>query len=345
MLKMIDLFAGIGGIRIAFENNGVKCVASSEIDNNACKTYEMNFGEKPLGDITKIGSNQLPDFDIITAGFPCQPFSLAGLRKGFEDTRGTLFFEVARLIKERKPNAFLLENVEGIVNHNGGKTLEVIEGVLKELGYNFDWKVMNASDFGVPQNRKRWYCVGFKKELNIKFENQDINAKYIYKFPQKKDLNYKVKDIIEKNVDKEYDVSDICKANINKYYEAFANSKRNKEGEVILANEIRPSRCNFRADGISPCLTAKMGTGGNNVPVYVKEMRKLTEKECLRLMGFPKWYKIDKNKSYSYKQIGNSVVVSVVDELAKEMVRVLKEVNKCQEKQEIIGTETKMKLN
>lgn len=325
MLKMIDLFAGIGGIRIAFESNGVKCVMSSEIDKYACDTYFKNFNEMPLGDITLIKPKDLPEFDIIAAGFPCQPFSLGGLRKGFEDTRGTLFFEVARLIKARKPKAFFLENVEGIVNHDGGKTISVIEDTLKGLGYNFQWKVMNASDYGVPQNRKRWYCVGFRNNLKIGFDGQDCKYKKIYAFPQPKELFVKVKDIIDTNVSSEYAVTDTCKQNILAFFGDFKNTKRYDTTNTLLANEIRPSRCNFRCDGISQCLTAKMGTGGNNVPVVVEQMRRLTEKECLRLMGFPEWYVIEKNSMHSYKQIGNSVVVSVISELAKRMVEVLDE--------------------
>ena len=322
--KMIDLFAGIGGIRIAFEENGVKCVKSSEIDKYACKTYITNFGEEPLGDITKIEPEDLPDFDILAGGFPCQPFSLGGLRKGFEDARGTLFFEVARLIKAKKPKAFFLENVEGIVNHDKGKTLETIENILHSLGYNFDWKVMNALDYGTPQNRKRWYCVGFRNELNIGFEGQDDKKyKCYYKFPDKCELKKTVKDIVKDIEDDSYNISPTAQKNINTYLKNFKETQRYNEEQILLANEIRASRCNFRCDGISPCLTAKMGTGGNNVPVYVKQMRKLTEKECLEIMGFPSWYKIDKNCMHTYKQIGNSVVVSIVSILAKEMVRVL----------------------
>ena len=323
MLKMIDLFAGIGGIRIAFEQNGVKCVASSEIDKNACDTYKKNFGEEPLGDITKIEPMDLPEFDIVAGGFPCQPFSLGGLRKGFEDTRGTLFFEVARLIKVRRPKAFFLENVEGIVNHDGGKTLGAIEKTLKELGYHFQWKVMNACDYGTPQNRKRWYCVGFRDDLKIGFADEIGEYEKYYRFPDKCELKYTVDDIVENIKCRDYDVSEICKKNINTYLPLFKATPRYKEDSELLANEIRASRCNFRGDGISPCLTAKMGTGGNNVPVVVKQMRKLTEKECLKIMGFPDWYKIEANSMHSYKQIGNSVVVSIVSELAKEMVRVM----------------------
>jgi len=327
MLKMIDLFAGIGGIRIAFESNGVECVKSSEIDKYACATYKKNFNDMPLGDITKVKADDLPQFDIIAGGFPCQPFSLGGLRKGFEDTRGTLFFEVARLIRERKPAAFFLENVEGLANHDGGNTIKTIENVLHELGYNFEWKVMNACDYGTPQNRKRWYCVGFREDLKIGFENQEGDYEAVYCFPKKCDLKFKVKDIIEDKVDPCYRVTEVCERNIRTYLPDYMERGRRVDGETILANEIRASRCNFRADGISPCLTAKMGTGGNNVPVCVEQMRKLTEKECLRLMGFPEWYQIEKNSMHSYKQIGNSVVVTIISDLAKEMVRVLETVN------------------
>lgn len=324
--KMIDLFAGIGGIRIAFESNGVECVGSSEIDKYACETYEKNFHEKPLGDITKIMPEELPEFDIIAAGFPCQPFSLAGLRKGFEDTRGTLFFEVARLIKAKKPRAFFLENVEGLANHDGGKTIGVIESVLHDLGYNFQWRVMNASDYGTPQNRKRWYCVGFKDNLGIGFEGQKGEFRAIYIFPPKCELKFKVQDVIEQEVSDSYSVSEICRKNINTYVDKYKSSSRYNKNNILIANEIRPSRCNFRSDGISPCLTAKMGTGGNNVPVYVEKMRKLTERECLRLMGFPDWYIISENTMHAYKQIGNSVVVTIISDLAKEMIRVLESV-------------------
>lgn len=323
MIRMIDLFAGIGGIRMAFESNGAKCVASSEIDKYACKTYEDNYGEKPLGDITKISSSELPDFDILGAGFPCQPFSIAGLRKGFEDTRGTLFFEVARILKDKKPKAFLLENVEGIVNHNHGKTLDTIETVLRELGYTFNWKVMNACDYGVPQNRKRWYCIGFHKNTQIGFDHTK-KYKKIFSFPPKKDLGFYIDDILEKRVDKQYDISPICKKNIDKYINSFKDSERYSTDHVLIANEVRASRCHFRCDGISPCLTAKMGTGGNNIPIVVAEKRKLTEKECLRLMGFPEHFTIRNNHMQSYKQIGNSVVVTVVEALAGEMMKVLK---------------------
>lgn len=326
MIKFIDLFSGIGGIRIAFENACAKCVMSCEIDKYAAETYNLNFKEYPRGDITKIDINDIPEFDILAAGFPCQPFSIGGLRKGFEDTRGTLFFEIENIIREKKPKAFFLENVAGLVSHDNKKTIEVIENHLEQLGYTFEWKLMNASDYGIPQNRNRWYCIGFRNDLNVGFENhKSENFNAVFKFPKKRDLLYTIKNIVKDIDDEAYTISPIAKHNINNFIDNYINSPRYKENSnnIIIANEIRASRCGFRSDGISPCLTAKMGTGGNNVPVYVKQMRKLTEKECLKLMGFPENYKIKKNSSHSYKQIGNSVVVPIIQEIATEIIRVL----------------------
>lgn len=325
-LKMIDLFSGIGGIRIAFENHGVECVCSSEIDKYACKTYYNNFHDMPKGDVSKIGKGDIPEFDILAGGFPCQPFSLGGLRKGFEDARGTLFFEVARLLDECKPKAFFLENVQGLVNHDQGKTIATIENILKSLGYTFQWRVMNAKDYGIPQNRSRWYCIGFRNDLKITFENQlDIDSQEsvdsVFHFPPKTDLKIFVDSLLDTNVDKSYKVSSIAMNNIYRYLDAYIANHQTKH--PLLAYEVRASRCSFRNDGISPCLTAKMGTGGNNVPILVSEERKLTERECLRIMGFPEWFNIEKNSSHSYKQLGNSVVVPVISMLAKEMVRLL----------------------
>ncbi len=332
MYKFIDLFAGIGGIRIAFESSGAMCVASSEIDENARKTYYTNFNEYPLGDIKKIEANELPDFDIVAGGFPCQPFSIGGLRKGFDDIRGTLFFEIARIVNEKKPKVIFLENVSGLVSHDGGKTLSVIESTLENIGYSFGWKVMNACDYGIPQNRNRWYCVCFRKDLNIGFKNSqkcsvvDSPVEY-FVFPNKCDLKYTLNDVVLANVPNDYNISDIAEKNINKYFKDFKSSNRYVDSNITIANEIRASRCNFRCDGISPCLTAKMGTGGNNVPVYVAGMRKLTEKECLKIMGFPEWFKISKNSMNSYKQIGNSVVVPIIEDLANKIMKILEGLN------------------
>lgn len=306
-LTFIDLFAGIGGFRIAFESNGCTCVFSSEIDQWACETYKENFNVCPEGDITKISSEKIPDFDILCAGFPCQPFSIGGKRLGFEDTRGTLFFEVARIIKEKKPKAFLLENVKGLVNHDGGRTVSIIEDNLKNLGYTIKSRVLNAREYGIPQNRERWYCIGF--------DNSIINDPNNISFPKKCNLEYNLEDIIKDKVDSSYLISDICRANIQK----FIKLNNIVISPYTLASEIRPSRCQFTKDTYAACLTAKMGTGGNNIPVVVSQNRKLTEGECLRIMGYPENYKIKKGY-HSYKQIGNSIVVPLVTKLAKEIV-------------------------
>jgi DNA (cytosine-5)-methyltransferase 1 len=324
--KIIDLFAGLGGFRLAFEKYDCECVFSSEIDKSACETYKENFGEYPSGDITNLSTDDIPDFDILCAGFPCQPFSIGGRRLGFEDSRGTLFFEVARILKDKKPKAFILENVKGLVNHDNGNTLNTIENILEELGYTFSCKVMNALDYGVPQNRDRWYCVGFKKELKVSFENKELLTNNIFRFPKKKALDSFIEDVIEEKEIEEYKATKRAIENINTHLPKFIEKKGKNDDKLIIVNEIRPSRCSFRNNGTVPCLTAKMGTGGNNVPVIVDYYRKLTEKECLRLMGFPPNYKIKPNHHQSYKQIGNSVVVTVLEELAKNMIQILKKV-------------------
>jgi len=301
-ITFIDLFCGIGGFRLAFEHYGCKCVFSSDIDPYACKTYELNFGENPKNDITKTLAKDIPDFDILCAGFPCQPFSIAGKRLGFEDTRGTLFFDVARIIKAKKPKGFLLENVKGITNHDKGNTIKVIYSTLKDLGYEIKSGVLNAKNYGVPQNRERWYCIGIRKDL----------IKKPISFPKECDLSITLENILEKKTNKEYICSKVCMNNIKKY----VKSKKISLNNVALAYEIRSSRCQFSTNGISPCLTAKMGTGGNNVPVLISQKRRLTEKECLSIMGFPNDYKFYKG-THTYKQIGNSVVVPVLIKLVR----------------------------
>ena len=309
--KFIDLFCGLGGFRLAFEEIGGKCVFSSDIDESVQKTYELNFGEIPYGDITKIETNNIPAHDILCAGFPCQPFSTAGKRLGFEDTRGTLFFDVARILNEKRPASFILENVKGLINHDNGHTLEVILNTLNKIGYDYKHTILNAKDYNVPQNRERWYCVGFRKEYKSKFSN--------FEFPMKEKLIKKLSDIIEQDIDiTDYIVSKACKKNIK----TFIEKKAIDITPQTLAYDIRPSRCHFIKGDISNCLTAKMGTGGSNVAVIVAQNRKLTERECLRIMGFPDNYKIGKGYQI-YKQIGNSVAVPVIYKIARELVKVL----------------------
>lgn len=315
-LKFIDLFCGLGGFRIALEKQNCKCVFSSDIDKAVAKVYETNYGEYPSGDITKIDAKDIPDFDILCGGFPCQSFSIAGKRLGFDDARGTMFFEVARILKEKKPKAFMLENVKGLTNHDGGKTLQTILDILDDLGYEVIYRVINSAEYGIPQSRERWYCVGIRKDLNVNIREKENEI-----FPTEQLLLYSLDDVIDDvNEYKDYTISDIAKSNIEKYLFKV----KDKTSKYTLAYEIRPSRCQFKSNGISPCLTAKMGTGGNNVPVVVELNRKLTEKECLKLMGYPDDYKIGKG-SQAYKQIGNSVIVPILSSIAENLVRIIKE--------------------
>jgi len=307
MLKFIDLFAGIGGFRLAFESVGAKCVFSAEIDKYACNTYKTNFGENPYCDVSELDPIIIPNFDILCAGFPCQPFSIAGERKGFNDTRGTLFFDIARIIKAKRPKAFILENVKGLISHDKGNTLKVIIDILtKELNYNVSYKVLNSADYGVPQNRERIYIVGFK-DKNIKFN-----------FPSPLENRVDLNSILDSDL-KGSEISETAKFNVINNLQNHKKYNEIKNNPLLLAYEIRKSKTTFRYDSIAPTLTAKMGTGGNNVPVLVNQMRKLTTRECLRVQGFPDTFWIEPNKAQSYKQIGNSVSVPVIKSMAQNI--------------------------
>ena len=308
----IDLFSGIGGFRLGLEKNGASCVFSADNDPYCSKVYQENFNEDSFCDITTIDLNSIPDHDILCGGFPCQPFSIGGFRKGFNETRGTLFFDILRILKEKKTKSFILENVKGITSHDNGNTIKIIRKELKALGYNIFEKVLNVSDYGLPQNRERWYCIGFREDLSV----------LSFKFPEKIKLNITLKDIVDKKI-KDHIISDIAyghvKNNIEKYDMKYPDRK-NKD-QYTIVTEARRTRASIRRDGISPCLTAKMGTGGNNVPIIYELKRKLTIKECLKLMGFPSDFIIRDNYSQSYKQIGNSICVDIVEKLSKELIK------------------------
>ncbi len=307
MLKFIDLFSGIGGFRLAFESVGAKCLFSAEIDKYACNTYETNFGDNPYCDVSKLDPTIIPNFDILCAGFPCQPFSIAGERKGFNDTRGTLFFDIARIIKVKQPKAFILENVKGLISHDKGNTLKVIINTLSnELNYNVSYKVLNSADYGVPQNRERIYIIGFK----------DKDIKFNFPLPLKNRVD--LSNILDTNL-KGSEISETAKFNVLNNLQNHKKYNEIKDNPLLLAYEIRKSRTTFRYDSIAPTLTAKMGTGGNNVPVLVNQMRKLTTRECLRVQGFPDTFWIEPNKAQSYKQIGNSVSVPVIQSIAQKI--------------------------
>ena len=301
--KFIDLFAGIGGIRRPFQKLGGTCVFSSEIDKFAKKTYEANWGETPSGDITQINEKDIPDFDILLAGFPCQTFSIAGKREGFADTRGTLFFDVARIIKEKEPQAFLLENVKGLLSHDKGKTFKTILSVLEDdLNYKVYHKVLNAKDFGVPQNRERIIFVGFK-DKSIKFE-----------FPKPFNNSTKVGDILEKNVDEKYTISD----KMWKYQQdrkALQKAKGNGFG-YSLFNENSP---------YTSTISARYYKDGAEIYIEQenKNPRRITPREAARLQGFPDTFKIVVSDNQAYKQFGNSVATKMIEAIAIEMMKSL----------------------
>lgn len=300
--RFIDLFAGIGGIRLGFESVGGHCVFSSEFDEDACKTYEANFGEHPSGDITKIEAKDIPDFDILLGGFPCQAFSIIGKKEGFDnETCGTLFFEIERILKEKMPQAFMLENVRNLTAHDKGKTFSVILTHLEALGYNVYAKVLNALDYGVPQKRERIIIVGFKDDILFSFPEP-------IPVPRRKTL----KDILEKDVDDKYYVKDRIREsrqlrlkdpNYPKPYISHEN----------MAGSITPHP-------YSSCLRA--GASANYI--LINDERRPTEREMLRLQGFPDDFKIVVPYGKIKHQTGNSVAVPVIKAVAEQMIKALK---------------------
>lgn len=306
----IDLFAGIGGIRIPFQELGGNCVFSSEWDSFAQKTYRVNFGELPSGDITKIDENSIPNFDVLLAGFPCQPFSQAGLKKGFSDTRGTLFFDIERIIKSKRPKAFLLENVKQLQGHDRGNTLRVIVEHLKKLNYTVDYKVLRAADFGVPQNRERLYIVGFNKDIF------DLPKNFAFEYPIPPHKKTRLGNILEANVDEKYTISDkLYQGHLRRKKEHLA--KGNGFGFSVF-NENSPYTNTISAryykDGSEILIEQKNG----------KNPRKLTPRECARLQGFPECFIIPVSDTQAYKQFGNSVAVPVVRAIAKQITKTMK---------------------
>ena len=305
--KIIDLFAGIGGIRLGFEQafkSSSIFVFASEIDKFSKITYESNFGDMPSGDITEIETNKIPKFDILLAGFPCQPFSYAGLKKGFDDTRGTLFFEIYRIAKEHKPKVIFLENVKGFKNHDKGNTFRVVKNRLEELGYKVFADVINAKYFGVPQNRERIYIIGFLNN-NIEFE-----------FPKPLNIDVKLKNILETNVDEKYTISD----------KLWAGHQRRKEEHKRKGNGFGYSIFNANSEYTST-ISARYYKDGSEILIEQenKNPRKLTPREAGRLQGFPNSFKIPVSDTQAYRQLGNSVAIPVIEALAKN---IFKEISK-----------------
>jgi DNA (cytosine-5)-methyltransferase 1 len=313
-IKVASLFAGIGGICYGFQQAGANIIWANEIDKYSCDTYRHNFGNSYLieGDIKKIKAEDIPDIDILNGGFPCQAFSIAGYRKGFDDERGNLFFEIERIISVKKPKVVFLENVKNLENHDKGNTYKVIKSKLKNLGYHVTEKVLNTLDYGnLPQNRERIYIVGFLSE----------DAYKKFKFPEPIPLKKNIHDIIDstdKKDDKYYYQN-------SKYYDQLKETMLNKN----TVYQWRRVYCRENKNNVCPTLTANMGTGGHNVPLIIDDydIRKLTPEECVLFQGFPKEFSFPDKMSNSkrYKQAGNSVSVPVIKRIANNILEALKE--------------------
>ncbi|MDR0918089.1 MAG: DNA (cytosine-5-)-methyltransferase [Oscillospiraceae bacterium] len=317
-IKFIDLFCGIGGVRIGMESAGFKCVFSCDISPECQKTYSENFGEMPKGDIKQISEDEIPEFDILCAGFPCQPFSISGKQKGFEDDRGTLFFEICRFIEAKQPKIVFLENVKHLVHHDKGRTLTVILNKLNELGYKTEWKVLNALDYGVPQNRERIIIVANKLKI-FDFSKVDRSKHKI--------LN----DFLDKTGDFEFltpeeytlipnpktqKLSGLC-------FAGYRNKSIRKVGvrpgtEHLSRVHKQPNRI-YSVFGTHPTLPSQETSGRYWILLADNKVRKLTLNECYRIMGFPENFKRPSSVGEQYRQIGNSVCVPMISAIAKEL--------------------------
>ncbi len=298
MFRFIDLFAGIGGIRIPFQELGGRCVFTSEWDKFASQTYKVNFKEIPWGDITNIPAKDIPAHDLLLAGFPCQPFSQAGLKKGFQDTRGTLFFNIAEILNYHRPKAILLENVKRLRSHDSGNTLKVIVRTLEDLGYTIQTRVMNAKDFGLPQNRERIYIVGFL-------------GKTSFAFPEPPKNKTRLGDILEKDVDDKYTISDTLWAGHQR------RLKEHKEKGFGFGYCLFDHNSEYTST-----ISARYYKDGSEILIKQKSKnpRKLTPREAARLQGFPESFIIPVSDGQAYKQFGNSVAVPAIRAIAKAIV-------------------------
>ena len=311
--KFIDLFAGIGGIRLAYQNLGGKCVFTSEWNKFSKVTYEANFGKVPFGDITQISETEIPDHDVLLAGFPCQPFSIAGVSKknalgrahGFlDETQGTLFFDIARILKHKRPGAFMLENVKNLVSHDKGNTFKVIKNTLEELEYNIYFKVLDGKHF-VPQHRERIIIVGFDKH---KFKGKEK-----FEFPELPEPTAKIKTILDDKVDPKYTLSD----KLWNYLQGYA-AKHKEKGNGFGFGLVD-------LDGISRTISARYYKDGAEIliPQEGKNPRRLTPREAARLQGFPDKFVIPVSDNQAYKQFGNSVTVPLMQAVGKNVVKEL----------------------
>jgi len=295
-LKIVDLFAGVGGIRLGFEQAfpGIECVFTSEINKYPQLTYTANFGGEVHGDITRIEAGDIPAHDVLLAGFPCQPFSVAGLRQGFEDTRGTLFFEIERILAHHKPRVVFLENVKGFVGHDKGNTFRVVMDRLAALGYKTHHQVLNAKDFGVPQNRERIYIVGFLDDV-------------VFKFPEPPKTPTRLGDVLDTDVPEKYTISD----------RLWAGHQRRKAEHRSKGNGFGYSM--FNADSAyTSTISSRYYKDGSEILIEQENAnpRKITPREASRLQGFPEEFKLVVSDVQAYKQFGNSVCVPVIKAIA-----------------------------
>lgn len=314
----IDLFAGIGGMRLAFESAGGRCVYSNEWNKYSQQTYYANFGVQPDGDITKVAAEMIPDHDILVAGFPCQPFSIAGVSKklslgratGFEDkTQGTLFFDVCRILKAKRPKAFMLENVKNLCSHDHGRTFQVIQESLNELNYEVFYKIIDGKTF-VPQHRERIVIIGFD---NTRYGNE-VDFSFDIKPAKKQPV---VRDILENQVDKKYTLSDKLWIYLQNY------AAKHREAGNGFGYGLAP------LDGITRTLSARYYKDGSEILIEQKGQnpRRLTPRECARLQGFPDTFKIPVSDTQAYQQFGNSVVVPLMSEIARLIVKKLEQLD------------------
>lgn len=321
--KFIDLFSGIGGFHLALSSYGAECVFASEWDKYASNTYQKNFGIKPYGDITKIEVEEIPSHDILCGGFPCQAFSISGKQKGFEDTRGTLFFDIARIVSHHQPKILFLENVKNLLKHDNGNTLRTITETLKELNYSVFYKVLNSSHFGLPQNRERLYIVAFHNSLNVdmfqfpKPINTPICLKQIL---EDRPENVKIVERNDIEIYKDYTISNSLFSDFELLNKPIQIGKVNKggQGERI-----------YHPLGHAITLSAYGGGVGAKTGLYLIDgkIRKLSPRECARVQGFPENFIIDDSITQAYKQFGNSVSVNVLQHIINKIAPNLEQNN------------------
>ena len=317
-LKFIDLFCGIGGFRIALKSLGHDCVFSSDLDKDAQHTYKVNFDETPVGDITKVDASVIPEHQILCGGFPCQPFSISGNQAGFQDSRGTLLHEILRIADHHQPEVLFLENVRNYVSHAGGETLAMTLTLMEEAGYDPFFKVLNSSDFGIPQKRERLYFACFRKDLRISE----------FEFPQPTKSDVAVEDILLLGGDPMLDDLFIEREDLTLAKE-FPESREKKPIRVGTVGKGGQGERIYSSKGHAITLSAYGGGIGAKTGIYLinERLRRLHPRECARLMGFPESFKLHNRRNVCYKLLGNSVVIPVVKKIFQEIEKSLSNID------------------